>query len=41
MLMGLVYKHLGEEMKLLWSPDLPKNSINVADVAGIAWAAAK
>jgi hypothetical protein len=40
-LLGLVYKHLDEEMKLLWSPDLPKNSINMADMAGIVWAAAK
>jgi hypothetical protein len=28
-------------MKLLWSPELPKNSINVVDMAGIIWAAAK
>lgn len=39
--LGLVYKHLGEDMKLLWSPDLPKGSINIYDLAGVIWKAAE
>lgn len=34
-LLGLVYKHLGRDMTLLWSPDLPKNLINICDFAGV------
>lgn len=40
-LLGLVYKHLGEDMRLLWSPGLPKSSINVYDLAGSIWKAAE
>lgn len=40
-LLGLVYKHLDREMKLLWSPDLPKNLINILDLAGVVWKAAE
>lgn len=39
--LGLIYKHLGREMKLLWSPDLPKSCANSRDVAGIMWKAAE
>lgn len=40
-LLGLVYKHMDEDMKLLWSPDLPKNCINIYDLAGAIWKAAE
>lgn len=40
-LLGLVYKYLGREMKLLWSPELPKSSLNIYDFAGAIWAAAE
>lgn len=40
-LLGLVYKHLGQDMTLLWSPDLPKSSINAYDLAGAVWNAAQ
>ncbi|KIM22639.1 hypothetical protein M408DRAFT_282267 [Serendipita vermifera MAFF 305830] len=40
-LLGLVYKHLGEDMRLLWSPELPKSSLNVYDFAGAIWKAAQ
>lgn len=39
--LALVYKHLGREMKLLWSPDLPKNCIHSSDFAGVTWRAAE
>lgn len=41
MLLGLVYKRLNQEMKLLWSPDLPKSSLHMDDFCGLVWSAAK
>ncbi|KAG8831943.1 hypothetical protein FRC17_002314 [Serendipita sp. 399] len=35
-LLGLVYKHLGEEMKFLWSPKLKKNTLHSHDAANAA-----
>lgn len=32
LIIGAVYKHLGEEMKLLWSKDLKMNTVHVRDV---------
>lgn len=40
-LLGLVYKHLGQDMRLLWSPELPKSSLNIYDFAGAIWKAAQ
>ncbi|KAG8932170.1 hypothetical protein FRC03_005359 [Tulasnella sp. 419] len=38
---GRVYKHLNEEMKYLWSPDIHMNTVHVDDVSGAMWAAAE
>lgn len=38
MLLGLVYKHLDEEMKYLWSPKMKKNTVHAEDVVGALWA---
>ncbi|KIM22642.1 hypothetical protein M408DRAFT_332832 [Serendipita vermifera MAFF 305830] len=40
-LLGLVYQRTGKEMKILWSPNLPKNTINTRDFVGLMWAAAE
>ncbi|KIM22632.1 hypothetical protein M408DRAFT_332826 [Serendipita vermifera MAFF 305830] len=40
-LLALVYKHIGREMRLLWSPNLPKSCINTYDLAGAVWKAAE
>ncbi|KIM19738.1 hypothetical protein M408DRAFT_83116, partial [Serendipita vermifera MAFF 305830] len=40
-LLGLVYKNLGRDMQLLWSPDLPKTCMNSQDIAGVVWRAAE
>ncbi|KIM22643.1 hypothetical protein M408DRAFT_322703 [Serendipita vermifera MAFF 305830] len=40
-LLGLVYQTTGRDMKLLWSPNLPKNTINMRDFVGLMWAAAE
>jgi hypothetical protein len=37
-LLGLVYKHLNEEMKFIWSPKLRKNTIHMLDWVGGIWA---
>lgn len=37
----LVYKHLGLDLKLLWTPKLPKTSVKNYDFAGAAWRAAE
>jgi nucleoside-diphosphate-sugar epimerase len=34
---GYVYRKTGEEMKLLWSGDLPINTVHVRDVAKAIW----
>ncbi|CAE6478601.1 hypothetical protein ACGC1H_003020 [Rhizoctonia solani] len=39
--LGPVYKHLGMEMKYLWSGGLRMNTVHVDDVAGAMWACAK
>ncbi|KAB5594850.1 NAD-dependent epimerase/dehydratase family protein [Ceratobasidium theobromae] len=39
--LGPVYKHLGMEMKYLWSGGLRLNTIHVDDVAGGMWACAQ
>ena len=39
--LGLVYKHLNREMKLLWSPELPKSSITTYDISCLVWKAAE
>ncbi|KAJ1307224.1 hypothetical protein OPQ81_001338 [Rhizoctonia solani] len=39
--LGPVYKHLGLEMKYLWSGGVRLNTIHVDDVAGAMWACAK
>lgn len=36
-MVGAVYKHLGEMMKLLWGPDLHMNTVHVRDVARAIW----
>ncbi|XP_024942057.1 uncharacterized protein LOC107269052 isoform X2 [Cephus cinctus] len=36
-LVGAVYKHIGEMMKLLWGPDLHMNTVHVRDVARAIW----
>jgi hypothetical protein len=38
LLLGLVYKHLNEEMKYLWSSKLKKNTVHAQDVVGALWA---
>ncbi|CAD1480748.1 unnamed protein product, partial [Heterotrigona itama] len=37
LVVGAVYKHLGEMMKLLWGPDLHMNTVHVRDVARAIW----
>lgn len=36
-MVGAVYKHLGEMMKLLWGPDLHMNTVHVRDVVRAIW----
>lgn len=36
-MIGALYKHLGEMMKLLWGPDLRMNTVHVRDVAQAMW----
>ena len=40
-LLGLVYKHLEEDMKFLWAPKLKKHTVHTRDVVGAAWTAAE
>lgn len=35
--MGAVYKHLNEEMKLLWTKELRINTVHVEDVSRALW----
>ncbi|XP_011502100.1 PREDICTED: uncharacterized protein LOC105365589 [Ceratosolen solmsi marchali] len=37
LVIGAVYKHLGEMMKLLWGPELRMNTVHVRDVARAIW----
>lgn len=37
LIVGAVYKHLGEMMKLLWGPGLHMNTVHVIDVARAIW----
>ncbi|XP_033226607.1 uncharacterized protein LOC117179076 isoform X2 [Belonocnema kinseyi] len=37
LIVGAVYKHLGEMMKLLWGPELHMNTVHVKDVARAIW----
>ncbi|KAL1920640.1 uncharacterized protein VTP21DRAFT_1017 [Calcarisporiella thermophila] len=37
LIIGRVYKKLGEEMKLLWTKDLRINTVHVVDVARACW----
>ncbi|XP_003395101.1 uncharacterized protein LOC100644395 [Bombus terrestris] len=37
LVVGAVYKHLGEMMKLLWGPDLHMNTVHVRDIARAIW----
>ncbi|OAD56233.1 hypothetical protein WN48_03719 [Eufriesea mexicana] len=37
LVVGAVYKHLGEMMKLLWGPDLHMNTVHVRDVSRAIW----
>eukprot|EP00048_Salpingoeca_helianthica_P022045 m.16057 g.16057 ORF g.16057 m.16057 type:complete len:368 (+) comp6808_c0_seq1:868-1971(+) len=37
LIVGAVYKHLGETMKLLWSAKLRLNTVHVTDVARALW----
>eukprot|EP00794_Sanderia_malayensis_P018877 gene18877-20777_t len=37
LIIGAVYKQLGEKMKLLWTKDLKMNTVNVKDVARAIW----
>ncbi|XP_043270051.1 uncharacterized protein YbjS [Venturia canescens] len=37
LVVGAVYKHLGEMMKLLWGADLHMNTVHVRDVARAMW----
>jgi nucleoside-diphosphate-sugar epimerase len=37
-LLGLVYRSLGEEMKFLYGPKLKRNTVHTRDLAGAAWA---
>lgn len=39
--LGLVYKHLGREIKTHWSPNLRKNTIHVVDLATALWKSAE
>lgn len=36
-MIGAVYKHLGEMMKLLWGKDLKMNTIHVTDLCRAIW----
>jgi nucleoside-diphosphate-sugar epimerase len=38
-LLGLVYRSLGEEMKFLYGPKLKRNTVHSRDLVGAAWAA--
>lgn len=40
LVIGAVYKHLGEMMKLLWGPDLRMNTVHVRDVVRAIWSVA-
>ena len=40
LVIGAVYKHLGEMMKLLWGPELRMNTVHVRDVARAIWCVA-
>ena len=37
LIIGAVYKHLREMMKLLWGPELRMNTVHVRDVVRAAW----
>ncbi|XP_058798681.1 UDP-glucose 4-epimerase isoform X2 [Phymastichus coffea] len=37
LVIGALYKHLGEMMKLLWGPDLKMNTVHVRDVVRAMW----
>ena len=37
LIIGAVYRHLKEKMKLLWTKDLKLNTVHVADVARALW----
>lgn len=37
LIIGRIYKHLNEEMKLLWSKDLKLNTVHVQDMARACW----
>ncbi|KAK7866504.1 hypothetical protein R5R35_014366 [Gryllus longicercus] len=37
LVIGAVYKHLGEMMKLLWSKDLKMNTVHVTDLCRALW----
>lgn len=37
LVVGAVYKYLGEMMKLLWGPELHMNTVHVRDVARAIW----
>lgn len=37
LVIGAVYKHLGETMKLLWTEDLHLNTIHVVDLCRAIW----
>ncbi|KAI9027178.1 hypothetical protein CLU79DRAFT_740703 [Phycomyces nitens] len=37
LIIGRIYQHLGEEMKLLWSKDVKLNTVHVDDVARACW----
>ncbi|XP_011875987.1 PREDICTED: uncharacterized protein LOC105566526 [Vollenhovia emeryi] len=37
LVVGAVYKHLGEMMKLLWGPELHMNTVHVRDVVRAIW----
>jgi hypothetical protein len=37
LIIGAVYKHLNEEMKLLWTKDLKINTVHVSDVCRALW----
>lgn len=37
LIIGAVYKHIGDEMKFLWSKDLKLNTVHVRDVVKALW----
>lgn len=37
LVIGAVYKHLGEMMKLLWGKDLKMNTVHVIDLCRAIW----